>query len=165
MVYLNNKCLFPFIVALSIAIFFSCKPNEDAIEKRMVSDFLLVKPDLDEVIMYVVNQYYNSDKVANFNRLQFVLGNKPYNKGSVFSDTLITNKLQQYSIVNISFEKGSFCLDKYAYDFVRFKIKNDSNYQYYYVYEFCSANRDAVDSPNFKSTPLSSNWSLQVERN
>ncbi len=153
------------VITFCTIIFFSCKENEESIEKNLIVDFSLSKPNLDTVIKYVVNKYYNIENVKNYNRLQFILGRKTYQKNSVFSDTIVTNKLERASIIDVSFEKGSFCLDKYAYDFVRFKLKVKGSYcQYYYVYEFCPPHQMEVSSQNFKSIPLDTNWSLQIEK-
>ncbi len=160
---LNNKCRLVLIMFFTI-ILFSCGQSDDSVKKSLVIDFSVLKPRLDTVIKYVVNKYYNNENIKNYNRLQFVLGSKNYHKRSIFSDTIVTKNLGETSIVDVSFEKGSFCLDKYAYDFVRFKIEA-RGYQYYYVYEFCPPDEIPVSSPNFESVPLSANWSLQIEKN
>ena len=161
---LNNRYYLFVIISLFTSLI-SCKQNEDIIEKNLMYDFLLLEPKLDQVINHVVSRYYSIGKLQNYNRLQFILSDKMYNKRNVFADTLITNTLQNFHIANITFEKGSFCLDRYEYDFVRFKLYTKGNFQYYYVYEFCPLFQGSVDGLNFKSVPLNSNWSLQIEKN
>jgi hypothetical protein len=163
MLNLKNK-LQTVTVMLFVTIICSCKQSDNVIEGKIVSDFSLVNSNLNEIIQYVVTNYYTRENTNNYNSLQFVLSEKIYRKGNIFSDTLITNRLRNSAIINISFEKGSLCLDKYGYDFVRFKLRSHGSYQYYYVYEFCPPNQNAVDNPNFKTIPLNSNWSLQVEK-
>ncbi|MBC6490652.1 hypothetical protein ACFSQD_18135 [Flavihumibacter stibioxidans] len=153
------------VLMFCVVIFFSCKMDDNSVEKALISDFPITKPYLDTVIKYVVNKYYDSESTKSYNRLQFILGEKAYHNGSIFSDMIISNFLRQTSVVDISFEKGSFCLDKYAYDFVRFKLKAEGNFQYYYVYEFCPLHQNAVSTPNFKSIPIDQKWSLQIEKN
>ena len=149
---------------LILILFFSCGNDNESIKRNLVKEFSDLKPRLDSVIKFVVNKYYIDENVRNYNRLQFVLGRRNYNKRSIFSDTVVTNNLGNTSIKDVSFEKGSFCLEKYAYDFVKFKIKA-KGYQYYYVYEFCPSAQTSISSPNFESIHLATNWSLQIEKN
>ena len=146
-------------------ILFSCQPSEAQIEDSLVTAFEDYEENLDSVIKHVEKTYYNRNQFKRLNRLQFVLDKKTYQKRNIFSDSLVSNELRNSAVVYISFEKGSMCLDKHQFDFVRFKLDvKQTAFQYYYVYEFCPQNLEDVDNPNFKSIQLDSNWSIQIEK-
>lgn len=156
------------IYTLIIALFFACAQSDSTIEQKKVEEFARFKPSLDKAVFFAVKNYYSLGTANQYTRLQFVLNNKTFQKGSIFSDTTVTNLLSEVDIIDISFEKSSQCLDKYEYDLVRFKLENKGGkYQYYYVYEFCPlrSSTEIVNTPNFKSISLGSNWYLDIEKN
>lgn len=155
------------VLVFFISIFFSsCMANENSIELNVIKNFDSNKSRMLDVIEYVRINYYSLGSIKNLNRLQFILNDTSYQKGTIFSDDQVTRKLKNTIIYDVSFDKNSLCLEKFTFDEVRFKLEiKNANYQYYYVYEFCPLSNANVDNPNFKSVPLGSNWSLQIEKN
>ena len=159
----NNYRIFS--IFLLIPFFFSCNLNNESIERNYKQSFLSLKAKLDKSIKYVEEKYYSDKKIKSLNRLQFILDDGSYMKGTIFTDNTLSKQFEETIIYNISFEKSSQCLDKYAFDIVKFKLKNEGqSYQYYYVFEFCPLRHEIVDTPNFKSIPLDAHWFLEIEK-
>jgi len=160
---LNSK---PWILVWSLIVLLSCKSDEQVYERKKIKEFNEIKTDLKNVVDYVSKTYYTLENERRFNRLQFTLDNITYLRGNIFSDEKVTKFLKNSSVVSVSFEKASLCLEKHKYDMIRFQLsgRNISN-TYYFVYTFCPRNTDSlINNSNFKSIPLDKkNWFLEIE--
>lgn len=155
------------LTILCFTLVSSCSQNDILIEKKKVVLFESLKSSMEKVVTHVVNNYYSLGTIKGYNQLQFVLGSSTYQRNNIFSDSVITKLVKNSDILFITFEKSSQCLEKYQYDLVRFKLKSKgAQYQYYYVYQFCPlfSSNNVVNTANFKSIPLGSNWFLDIEK-
>lgn len=154
-----------FCIFCSWMLSFSCNQSETQIQQSLNADFQKQKHMFNSVIQHVVANYFGQIQYRTLNRLQFVLGEKTYQRQNIFSDSIISSKLENTSVSSLSFEKVSLCLDKYEFDEVRFKLDViGSPYQYYYVYTFCPQTLQNVDGPNFKSIIIDPYWSIDMEK-
>ena len=96
-------------------IFFSCNQSESFVEEKRAKEFRLLTKNLDSIISLAVNKYYTLGNKGRYNRLQFVLGAKSYQRDNIISDSAITSLIKGSDVIEIVFEKANFPPNDPAY--------------------------------------------------
>lgn len=150
-----------------IFFFYSCKKSEENIELENIENFQRIKPKLENSVSYIrkkylINEYFKSRKVSN------IIPNKT-NYGvrdNIYYDKFLGDLLEKSGVRMVSLRDNTYCDDSETNTELFFIVNSKSSRQYYYVYRFCNAGIDKIESSlNYKVIPLNKNWTMDIEIN
>jgi len=145
-----------------LIILSSCAKYEETVEKENIKQFYNIKHELQTSSNYIRNIYLEKKNIDE-ERINIIPSLKSSKRKNIYYDSVLGNSLKKYKISVITCNKSLIC-GKNTYD-IFFKIKPESNHQYYYVNYDCVVKIPSSESMNYKVVALDDNWSLETEKN